>query len=269
MMDILRAILLGIIEGFTEFLPISSTGHIIISQDLIGYKDTAQIFTVVIQLGALGAVLWFYRKDLSQKTVGLLRRDKKTLSFWKNWILATIPAGLIGVLAMESGLGIADSLSVIAAALIIGGIAMWIIETHAIVEPVKKSAQLDKLSTKQAFQIGCYQVLALIPGVSRSGSTIMGGLLSGLDRLTATAFSFYLSIPILLLAGFYKLFKGYDDLSTISGGGMALLAGTLASFVTAFFVIGWLLKYVSKHDFKVFAYYRIVLGIIILLVVSL
>lgn len=270
MTDILQAILLGIIEGFTEFLPISSTGHILISQDLIGFKDTAQIFTVVVQLGALGAVLWFYKKDIYQKIIGLLARDKKALNFWKNWILATIPAGLIGLVVVKSGLEIVDSLLVIAVALIVGGIAMWVIETRLEARLVsKKSAQLDKLTTKQALQVGCYQILALIPGVSRSGSTIMGGLLSGLDRVAATEFSFYLSIPILMLAGLYKLLKGYNDLSTISGGGVALLAGTIASFITAFLVIGWLLKYVSKHNFKPFAYYRIVLGIILLLAINL
>lgn len=263
-MDILQAILLGIIEGFTEFLPISSTGHLLITQDLIGYKDTAEIFTVVVQMGALGAVLWYYRDDLIRKVTGLFGGDKNTINFWKVWILATIPAALAG-LVIESKLSSIGTLPVIASALIVGGIIIWLIETYHHTKPSKREPQFDKLSTKQALQIGLYQILALVPGVSRSGATIMGGVLSGLDRVTATAFSFYLSIPILLMAGLYKLAKGYDNLSTISGGGSALLAGTVASFITAFIVIGWLLKYVSKHDFKIFAYYRIALGLIILL----
>lgn len=261
-MEILQAILLGIIEGFTEFLPISSTGHLLLAQDVIGYKDTAEIFTVVIQMGALGAVLWYYRSDLLQKTSGLIKRDKKSIHFWKIWVIATIPAALAGVL-VESKLSDLGTPQIIAAALIVGGIVIWLIETYHKVKPSKPEPQFDKLSVKKALQIGCYQILALVPGVSRSGSTIMGGVLSGLDRVTATAFSFYLSIPILLMAGLYKLAKGYNDLSTISGGGLALLAGTVASFITAFIVIGWLLKYVSKHDFKIFAYYRILLGILI------
>lgn len=266
-MEILQAILLGIIEGITEFLPISSTGHLLVAQDLIGYKDTAEIFTVVIQMGALGAVLWYYREDLIQKVAGLFGGDKKAINFWKVWILATIPAALAGVL-IESKLSAIGTLPVIASALIVGGVIIWLIETYHHAKPSKTEPQFDKLSLKQALQIGLYQTLALVPGVSRSGATIMGGVLSGLDRVTATAFSFYLSIPILLLAGTYKLAKGYDDLSTISGGGLALLAGTAASFITAFIVIGWLLKYVSKHDFKIFAYYRIILGGLILITLA-
>ncbi len=120
------------------------------------------------------------------------------------------------------------------------------------------------MKTAQALKVGLYQVIALIPGVSRSGATIMGGLLSGLDRVTATAFSFYLSIPIILLAGSYQLIKGRNELDTVAGGGPALIAGTLVAFVTALMAISWLLKYVSKNDFKPFAYYRILLGVIIL-----
>jgi undecaprenyl-diphosphatase len=266
-MEILQAIILGIIEGLTEFLPISSTGHLLIAQELIGYKDTAEVFTVVVQMGALGAVLWYYRDDLTQKVKGLFKRNAQSIAFWKIWILATIPAGLAGIF-IESKLSNIATLPVIAAALIIGGIIIWLIETYHKTKPSKTEPQFNKMTTKQALLVGCYQVLALVPGVSRSGATIMGGLLSGLDRVTATAFSFYLSIPILFLAGSYKLIKDREAIASISGGGLALLAGTVAAFITAFIVIGWLLKYVSKHDFKIFAYYRIILGLIILLLVA-
>ncbi len=262
-MIILQAILLGIIEGLTEFLPISSTGHILISQNVLGYKDTAEVFTVVIQLGALGAVLWYYRMDLWGKVSGLFSGDKKVLNFWKIWIVATIPAAIAGVL-LESKLSSIGTMPVIASALIIGGIIMWLIETYHHTKPAKQEAQLDTITTKQALQVGCYQALSLVPGVSRSGATIMGGLLTGLDRVTATTFSFYLSIPILLLAGVYKLLKDHSEIATISGGGAALIAGTVAAFVSGFLVIGWLLQYVSKHNFKIFAYYRIFLGLLIL-----
>ena len=266
-MFILQAILLGIIEGLTEFLPISSTGHLLVAEKLIGYKDAAEIFTVVIQVGAIVAVVWFYRKDIWAKVTGLLAREKSTLKFWQNWILATIPAGLAG-LALDKKLSSFASLSVIAVALILGGITIWLVESYHLVRRSGKEPKFDELTTKQALKVGCYQVLSLVPGVSRSGATIMGGLMSGLDRVTATAFSFYLSLPILVLASGYKLFKGRHDLATVSGGSTAILVGTITTFVVAFFVVGWLLKYVSKHDFKPFAYYRIILGIVILAALS-
>lgn len=265
-MAILQAIILGIVEGLTEFLPISSTGHLIVAENVISYKDAAEIFAVVVQLGALAAVLWFYRKDLISKFAGLFSGDKKALNFWKIWIIATIPAGLAGLL-IESKLSSFATLPVIGTTLLVGGILIWLIETYHKPKKSFAKAQLDNISTKQAWQVGFYQILALVPGVSRSGSTIMGGLMSGLDRVTATAFSFYMSIPILLLAGLFKLAKDRDQIAYVSGGGMALIAGTIAAFVTALMVIGWLLKYVSNHNFKPFAYYRIGLGILILITV--
>lgn len=263
-MEIFQAILLGILEGFTEFLPISSTGHLIVASELMGYRDTAKIFTVVIQMGAIGAVLWFYKKDLLNKLIGLFQRDKAATRFWIAWIVATIPGGLAGFLLKDAVSVYAVSLTV-AIALIIGGILIWIIETYhkPTVNP-SGEAQFEKITIAQAAKVGLFQMLALVPGVSRSGSTIMGGLLMGLDRVTAASFSFYLSIPILVLAGSYQLAKGHSELSTVSGGAPALIAGTVAAFITASFVIKWLLHYVSKHDFKLFAYYRIVLGLIIL-----
>lgn len=268
-MDILLAILLGILEGFTEFLPISSTGHLIVAQDALDFKDTAKIFTVVIQLGAISAIIWNYRRDLLDKITGLLRGDKQIINFWIVWILATVPGGLAGFLFKDKVSVYAVSLTV-GIALIIGGIIIWLIETYHRAKPNKSgTAHLDNISKKQALAIGCYQALALVPGVSRSGATIMGGLLSGLDRVTAATFSFYISIPILLLAGLYQLFGNENDFSSVEGGGLAIIAGTVAAFITALLTIRWLLAYVSRHDFKVFAYYRIILGTIILLALSL
>ncbi len=264
-MEILQAIVLGVVEGLTEFLPVSSTGHLVVAQDLMGYKDTSRLFTVVIQMGAIAAVLWFYRRQLWQLVAGLYRRDKAVQRFWLMWIAATIPAGVLG-LFLETRLETYAVSLTVAIALIIGGIAIWLIETYHRVPPPKKEARLETLTFRQALQIGLFQVLALIPGVSRSGATIMGGLLSGVDRVTATAFSFYLGIPVLLLAGSYKL--AIDDVSTIDGSAPALIAGIVTAFITALIVIGWLLRYVSKHDFKIFAYYRIVLGLILLLLMA-
>ncbi|MGI9028128.1 MAG: undecaprenyl-diphosphate phosphatase [Candidatus Saccharimonadales bacterium] len=263
-MDILQAILLGILEGLTEFLPISSTGHLIVASDLLGYKDTAKIFTVVIQMGSIAAVVWYYRYDLINKIRGLINRDPATLRFWTAWVAATIPAVITGFLLKDALSVYAVSLTV-AIMLIIGGILIWIIETYnKAPKNTSGRSHFEKLTVRQAIKVGLFQMLALVPGVSRSGATIMGGLLVGLDRVTAASFSFYLSIPVLILAGSYQLVKGHDELNTVSGGAPALLVGTIAAFITALLVIKWLLRYISKHDFKVFAYYRIILGVIIL-----
>ena len=263
MIAILHAIFLGIIEGLTEFLPISSTGHLLLSEKLIGYKDSARIFTVVIQIGAIAAVIWFYRQDLYKRVRGLIARKRSDITFWKNLVIATIPAAVIG-LVVDKLLGTNDLIVVIAFALIIGGFIMLHAENTFEKRHVNNNENIDLISPRQAFAVGCVQVLALIPGVSRSGATIIGGMYAGLNRVTATAFSFYLSIPVLVLAGTYKLVKGREDLATISGGGGALIAGLVAAFITALFAIRWLLKYVAHHDFKPFAYYRIALGFIIL-----
>ncbi len=266
-MEIIQAIILGVLEGLTEFLPISSTGHLIVAENLIGYKDTAEIFTVVIQMGAIAAVLWFYRKDLVEKIAGLAKRDAQIVTFWLCWVIATIPAGLMGILLKDqiSKYAVVTTVGVM---LIIGGILIWLIETyHTAAKNTSEQPKFESMTIKQALRVGLYQMLALVPGVSRSGATIMGGLLSGLDRVTATAFSFYLSIPILILAGSYQLIGGWGQLHTVDGGGVALLAGTISAFITALIAISWLLKYVSKHDFKIFAYYRIVAGVIILLTI--
>lgn len=259
-MEIFQAIILGVVEGLTEFLPISSTGHLIVADDMLGYHDTSKLFTVVVQLGAIAAVLWFYRRDLWRLVLGLIKGDREVQRFWLIWILATLPAGLIGLLLNERIEAWALT-SVVAAMLILGGIAIWLIETYHRAKPAKDQPQFGKMTFRQAVLVGLYQVLALLPGVSRSGATIMGGLLSGLDRVTATAFSFYLSIPVLLLAGGFKLATG--DVAAIPGGAGALIAGIAASFVTALIVVGWLLRYVSRHDFKLFAYYRIALGLLL------
>lgn len=264
-MEIAQAVLLGIIEGLTEFLPVSSTGHLIVATDVMHFKDTAKVLTVVIQLGAILAVMWNYRHDLIQKVIGLVRGDKATLQFWAIWMIATIPGAIFGFLLRDK-VSVYAVASTVAIALIIGGIIILLIEKyHRAPKNTSGKSHLDKLTIRQSIQIGLCQMLAIIPGVSRSGATIMGGLLSGLDRVTAAAFSFYLSIPILLIAGTYQLAKGEEGVSTVAGGWGALIAGTIAAFVTALLVIRWLLGYVSRHDFKLFAYYRIIFGIIILI----
>ncbi len=257
-MEILQAILLGIIEGFTEFLPISSTGHLIVAEDLIGYKDTAEIFAVVTQAGAIFAVIWFYRFDLIKRLNDLVLRDPDAKKFWLNLAVASIPVAAVGYLTQDLFDKYAVAMT-IAIAMIVGGIAMWLIEQyHKTPKNITGNAKIEKVTLAQAVQVGLYQVIALIPGVSRSAATIMGGLLAGMDRVTSTAFSFYLSIPILLLAGGYQLFSERDNLDSISGGGPALIVGTIVAFMVALLTIRWLLHYVAHRDFKPFAYYRIV-----------
>lgn len=264
-MEIIKAIILGIIEGLTEFLPISSTGHLLISQDLLKYKDTAEVFTVVIQLGAILAVISYYWKKILNEIKGLFSNNKsKALRFWLNIIIATIPAGIAGLL-IESKLSALGSLHIIALALILGGVAIILIEDFHTPKPAVENVEIEKIKYSQALKIGFYQIIALIPGVSRSGATIMGGMLSGLDRVTATAMSFYLSIPVMFLASGYKLVKHSDELKNVTGGSTAIIIGTISSFITSLLVIRWLLKYVSKHNFKPFAYYRIILGFVILI----
>jgi undecaprenyl-diphosphatase len=261
MVEILQAIILGIIEGITEFLPISSTGHLLVAEHVMGYKDTAEVFAVVIQMGAIAAVMWYYRNDLLNIVKGLFRRETSAKKFLVKWIIATLPAAIVGLLTRSTLDGLI-SVRLIGWTLIIGGVAIYIIEIlHKQPHSTEKQPKLEKITYKQAFQIGLFQIFALVPGVSRSGATIMGGLLSGVSRVNATAFSFYLSIPIILI-------KEREAIPNVSGGGPALLIGTIVAFVSAYAAVKWLIKYVSTHDFKPFAYYRIILGILILLMVK-
>lgn len=264
-MEIFQAIILGIVEGLTEFLPVSSTGHLIVAQDALGFYDASKMFTVVIQMGAIAAVIWFYRLQLWRLLLGLIKGDKAVRRFWFLWVAATIPAGVAGLL-LDAEIEAMATTTVVAAALILGGIAIWAIETYVKIPSSKVDPQFAKLTKKQTLLIGLYQILALVPGVSRSGATIMGAMLSGVDRVTATAFSFYLGIPILVIAGFYKLFTG--EITQVTGGFPSIIVGTIAAFFTALLVVGWLLRYVSRHSFKAFAYYRIGFGLFLLLLVA-
>jgi undecaprenyl-diphosphatase len=267
-MEILQAILLGIIEGLTEFLPISSTGHLIIAEQYIDFKDTAKIFTVAVQLGALLAVIWYYRHDIKRIITDSLKGNGPARKFIGNLVLASIPAGLLG-LALDKKFEDYATPRVVAIALIAGAFVLWAVDKR---KPPKdshsKDLTLEKITPKQSILIGLMQCLALVPGASRSGASIVGGLLTGLNRVTATAFSFYLAIPILGAAGLYKLATSGGELSTISGGGTSLIIGIVVSFIVALASISWLLKYVSSHSFKIFVYYRILLGIAVLILLS-
>lgn len=262
-MEIFQAILLGIIEGLTEFLPISSTGHLIVSAEYMSFKDTAEVFTVVIQLGAMAAVVWNYRQDLTEKLKGLKTGSKTARNFWLNIILATLPAVILALI-LSSVLDNIATPEVVAVALFLGAFVLWWADK---IKPKNQPTRsISKITRRQALIIGVAQCFSLIPGTSRSGSTIVGGLIGGLDRVTATAFSFYLGVPVLALAGLYKLIFEGNEINNVSGGWMSIIVGTITAFITALIAIRWLLKYVSTHSFAIFVWYRIGLAILIFIV---
>ena len=258
MSDIFNSIILGIVEGITEFLPVSSTGHLIVTQEVLGFQGS-DTFEIVIQLGGVLAVLWFYFQTLWQqaKTV---RDDRQVQRFWMGVILAFLPAAFVGLALHSYITHYLFNAVTVAISLIMGGVVMWWIEGRP--QPVSSTTELAHVTPKQAFVIGCAQLCSLIPGVSRSASTIMGGMLVGLNRPTATGFSFFLSIPTLGAASLYSLMK---DLQGVSDHGLLNISiGLFTSFIVSLLAIGWLLRYVSKNSFRGFAVYRIVAGIAIL-----
>lgn len=263
MLEIVRAILFGIIQGITEWLPISSTAHLILFEKIwsINNQEFFNVFKVVIQFGSILAVVVLYYKRLNPFISTKTEKEKRDIySLWSKIIIGSIPAGITGLLLDDL---IDDALSgvlVIATTLLVYGIAFIILESTKRKPRILKLEQLDY---KTAFGIGCFQVLALIPGTSRSGSTILGGSLLGCSRTVASEFSFFLAVPIMAAASLLKLIKyGF----AFSGQELVLLfVGTFVSFVVSVIAIRFLLSYIRKHDFKVFGYYRIILAIILFL----
>lgn len=256
------AVVLGVVEGLTEFLPISSTGHLIIAGHLLGQEgELAKTFEIVIQLGAILAVVWLYRSRLWQLARGLDQAGPRLLV--AKLLLAFLPAACAGLLLHRPiKLHLFDP-AVVAWALVAGGLAILLIERRDHSQGV---AALEQVSVRQAFAIGLAQTLALIPGVSRAGATIMGGLLAGLRRTTATEFSFFLAIPTIGAATLYDLARHY---TLFAGQGAATLGvGLVTALVTAMLVIRWLLSYVSRRDFGAFGYYRVALGALALLLLK-
>ena len=256
----LIAAVLGVVEGVTEFLPISSTGHLIVAADLLQFESAAA-FEIIIQFGAVVAVLWFYHRELLEQA-RQLPNNRSVRRFWLNIVLAFVPAAAVGLLLGDYIERVLFSPQVVAVSLIVGGVVLWVVEAIPR-RPVTHEA--SHITVRQALIVGLAQLAALVPGVSRSGATIVGGMLSGLDRPAATGFSFYLAIPTLGVATLYSLAK---DFGAVMGGGLLdLTIGMGVSFITALVAMGWLLRYISKHDFRGFAVYRIVAGIAILLAV--
>ena len=210
-------VILGVVEGLTEFLPISSTGHLIVTTELLGQESVNGVAEIVIQLGAVVAVLWFYRGDLMARVRDLSSEDRQ-LGFWRNLVVAAVPAAIVGFAFGDLVTTYLFSPAVVATAMIGGGVVLWLVERiKPYGDDASRVTSLDRVSMRQALTIGVIQLAALVPGTSRSASSIVGGLLVGLDRPTATAFSFYLAIPTLGGATLYSLVKNLDTLQARGG----------------------------------------------------
>lgn len=254
-----KALILGVIEGLTEFLPISSTGHLILFGDLLDFTgERAKVFTIAIQLGAILAVCWEYREKIISVVRGI-GTNPAANRFVVNIIIAFLPAAILGLLFIKTIKYYLFHPIPVATALIVGGLLILWAERRAHTIEVET---VDDMDWKHALKVGCAQCLALIPGTSRSGATIIGGLFFGLSRKAAAEFSFFLAIPTMFAATCYDLFKNrelleVDDLSLIA-------VGFVAAFLSALVAVRGLLRFVSNHDFTVFAWYRIIFGCVIL-----
>ena len=257
------ALLLGVVEGLTEFLPISSTGHLIVAGSLLGYTgEKAKVFEIVIQAGAILAICWEFRARLIAVARGLFREERAN-RFVRNLVIAFMPAAVLGlsfsrIIKASLFAPVPVAMAFVAGAFII----LWAERRQRLNPNTIRIDDIDAMQWTDAFKIGCAQALALIPGTSRSGATIIGGMLFGLSRRAATEFSFFLAIPTLLAACAYETVKNRH---LLSGADLpAFGVGFAAAFVSAFLCVRWLLRYVSRHDFTPFAWYRILFGAVIL-----
>ncbi len=256
---LLKALILGVVEGLTEFLPISSTGHLIIAGDLLDFNDErAKVFEIAIQLAAILAVVWEYRVKIGQVLVGL-PRDGRAQRFALNLVVAFLPAAVLGLMFSKIIKAYLFNPITVATAFIVGALLILWVERrrHRV-----RVFEVDDMTWKDALKVGLAQALALIPGTSRAGATIIGGLFFGLSRRTATEFSFFLAIPTMFAATFYDIYK-HRDLLHLHDIPLFLVGG-VASFVSAFLAVRALLRYISRHDFTAFAWYRIAFGILVL-----
>lgn len=255
----LQAALLGLLEGLTEFIPVSSTGHLLLAIDLIGFQGPpGKVFEIAIQLGAILAVCWLYRERLFG---GLfhIASDAGAQRFYGNLVFGVIPALVIGFLAHGFIKTVLFSPWVVSVALIVGGFAILVIER---IKPAPSVATVDDIRFRLALKIGLCQTVAMIPGVSRSGATILGGVLLGLDRRAATEFSFHLAVPTMAAATAYDLLKNWNSLDASAGAVIAV--GFLSAFVAALVVVRTVVGFVARHGFVPFAWYRIAIGTLML-----
>lgn len=254
---------MGLVEGFTEFLPISSTGHLILAGSLLHFTgEKIKTFEIVIQAGAIFAVCWEYRAKIGTVLAGL-SHDRGARLFVLNLLVAFLPAAVLGLLFSKKIKAVLFAPVPVALAFIMGGlIILWAERRQKQPSHVARVETVEQMTLQDAVQVGCAQALALIPGTSRSGATIIGGMLFGLSRKAATEFSFFLAIPTLLGATVYSLYKARDLLSAQD---IPLFGvGGIAAFASAFLCVRWLLRYISSHDFTIFAWYRIAFGLVVL-----
>lgn len=254
--DILTVILLGIVEGLTEFIPVSSTGHLVLAGELLGFQSKASgTFEIVIQLGAILAVVVLYWRRFWDVLLGLGRANPSAMAFTRNIALGFLPSAIIGLVIYKMVKAMLESPMIVAVALILGGVAILVIE-RLVKEP--RTFLVEGMSWKTALGIGIIQCLSMIPGISRSGATIMGALSLGVERKTAAEFSFFLAVPTMLAASGYDLLKtggtlGQDDW-------IAIAVGFLVSFIVAVIVIKGFIAVVGRYGFAPFAWYRIIAG---------
>jgi len=255
-----KAIVMGVVEGLTEFLPVSSTGHLILAGDLLGFSDDkAKVFEIVIQTGAMLAVVWEYRLKFWRVATGLAS-DRASQRFALNLLIAFMPAAVLGLAFSKLIKAYLFHAVPVALAFIVGGVIILWVERS--LRPRVRVERVDDMTWLDALKVGFAQAFALIPGTSRSGATIIGGMLFGLSRKAATEFSFFLAVPTLVAAGAYDFWKNRALFDTGDVGLFA--AGSVTAFVSAFLCVRWLLRYIATHDFTPFAWYRIAFGAAVL-----
>ena len=260
LLNLFHAFILGIVEGTTEFLPVSSTGHLIIVGDWLGFNDDkGKVFEIVIQLGAILAVVWEYRVKIAS-TISGLSSNSSAQRFTINLLIAFLPAAILGFLFIKKIKAYLFNPISVAIALIVGAFIIFWVERRARTPRVN---DVDDMTVRDALMVGLAQAVSLIPGTSRAGATIMGGLLSGLSRKTATEFSFFLAIPTMFAATFYDVFKHRD---LLHANDLPMFAvGFVTSFVAALIAVRALIRFVSSHNFNGFAWYRLIFGTLVLL----
>ena len=271
----IKAVLLGIVEGFTEFIPVSSTAHLLILGNWMDFDSgTHKVFEVVIQFGSILAVIWIFRERLWKLIRGTLSGERSEVMFTRNLIIAFLPAAVVGALAISYIKMLFHHPGVFVVTLVLGGLIMlWVerkphyskhgSEDETVIAAHVTSRTLEEITWKQALVVGLAQCLAMVPGTSRSGATIISGMIAGIQRKTATEFSFFLAMPTMLAATVYDFYKHGGD---IGGENMLAIAlGFVAAFFSALLVVRAVLSFVSRHTYRPFAWYRIALGIVVLI----
>lgn len=271
-MQVWHAIILGVIEGITEFLPISSTGHLTIAEKMLGYSisdSSITAFTAIIQSGAVLATVVYFWKDISRVLMAWIRglfvkKYRKNNDYKYGWaiIIGSIPIAIIGILFKDEIETVLRSLWFVAIALILWSLVMWWADKKA-----KQNLHEEDITWRDTLAVGIAQCLALIPGVSRSGATMSAGLLRNFDRVAVTKLSFFLSIPALSAAGILQIISKHSVIGA-SVGWTATIIATLISFVVAYISVAWLLKFVAKHNYSVFIWYRVIVGVLLLIALA-